>query len=181
MEMKVIQRSGSAGEEGCEGCAATSRRDFLRQAAGLAAGALAALGLSPEDARALPVHSGTPLHEAGNELTLAIPARDGATIYKEHSLILARYASAVYAFSLACPHQRAAIRWLDREGRFQCSKHKSRYRPDGVYISGRATRSMDRFALRRQGDNLVVNLSQLFREDQERAAWNGAVVWLSQK
>jgi nitrite reductase/ring-hydroxylating ferredoxin subunit len=181
MEMKVIQEAGSPGGEGCEGCAATSRRDFLRQAAGLAAGALAALGLSPEQAGALPVEWATPLHEAGGELTLAVPAQDGATIYKEHSLILARYAGAVYAFSLACPHQRAALRWLGAEGRFQCSKHKSRYRPDGVYISGRATRSMDRFALRRQGDSLVVNTAQLFREDQDRAAWNGAVVWLSQK
>jgi nitrite reductase/ring-hydroxylating ferredoxin subunit len=181
MEMKVFQESRGPGEGGCQGCGAGSRRDFLRQAAGVVAGALMGLGLSPERAHSFPVEWATPLHDTGDELTLAIPAEDGATIYKEHSLILARYASAVYAFSLACPHQRTALKWLDRQGRFQCPKHKSKYRPDGVYISGRATRSMDRFALRRQGSSLVVNLSQLFREDQDRAAWNGAVVWLSQK
>ncbi|HEV2147061.1 MAG TPA: Rieske (2Fe-2S) protein [Longimicrobiaceae bacterium] len=181
METTGILGPRGADDEGCEGCAATGRRDFLRQAVGVAAGALAALGLSPEHARALPVEWATPLHEAGNELTLPIPSRDGATIYKEHSLILARYAGAVYAFSLACPHQRAALRWMEDEERFQCSKHKSRYRPNGVYISGRATRSMDRFALRRQGDSMVVSLSRLFREDRDRDAWNGAVVWLSEK
>lgn len=178
MEMKVIQEPAPPG---CEGCAAGSRRDFLRRAAGLVAGALAGLGLSAAEAGALPVTEGTPLGVMGEDLTLAIPERDGATVYREHGLILARYAGAVYAFALACPHQRAALRWLEKEGRFQCSKHKSRYRPDGVYISGRATRSMDRFALRRQGESLVVDLSRPIREDQDRAAWNGAVVWLPQK
>ena len=176
MEKKVLEGSGPAGGDGCEGCAAGSRRDFLRQAAGVLAGALVGMGLSPELADALPVESAAPLLAAGDELTLAIPARDGATVYKEHGLIVARFAGAVYAFSLACPHQRAALRWLDGQGRFQCSKHKSRYRPDGVFISGRATRGMDRYALRRQGGSLVVDLSRLFREDQDRAAWSGAVV-----
>jgi hypothetical protein len=40
---------------------------------------------------------------------------------------------------------------------------------------------MDRFAVRRDGGNVVVNLSQLFREDQDRAAWGAAVVWLGEK
>ena len=181
MEMKVFQEPGGPGDEGCEGCSASTRRDFLRQAAGLVAGALVGLGLSPERARAFPVESAAPLHDAGSEITLAIPARDGATIYKEHSLILARYAGAVYAFSLACPHQRTALKWLEGDGRFQCPKHKSKYRPDGVYISGRATRSMDRFALRREGARVVVELSRRFREDQDRDAWKSAMVALNEK
>jgi nitrite reductase/ring-hydroxylating ferredoxin subunit len=169
-----------AGAGGCEGCAGgTSRRAFLRDVAGLAAGALAALGLSPEHARALPVGWATPLHAAGSELTLAIPEGDRVDIYRDNAVILARHAGAVYAFSLACPHQRAALRWREEDGRFQCSKHRSRYRPDGVYISGRATRSMDRFALRREGNNVVVNLSLLLREDRDRGAWAGAVVRLA--
>lgn len=170
--MKVIQEPG----DGCEGCG--SRRDFLREAAGLLAGALLGLGASSEDAHALPLSSAVPLGVAGQEVTLALPAADGATVYAQHSLILARYAGAVYAFSLACPHQRAALRWMGPQGRFQCTKHKSRYRPDGVYISGRATRSMDRFALRRQQGNVVVDLSARLREDQDRAAWTSAVVRL---
>jgi nitrite reductase/ring-hydroxylating ferredoxin subunit len=180
MELKVIPEARGAGEDGCEGCGgALTRRGFLRDAAGLAAGVLAALGLSPENARAVPVGWAVPLHAAGSELTLAIPEGDGVDIYRDQGVILARHAGTVYAFSLACPHQRAALRWRQGDGRFQCSKHNSRYRPDGVYISGRATRSMDRFALRREADNVVVNLSRLLREDQDRTAWDGAVVRLA--
>ena len=170
MEMKVIQGAADA----CDGCG--SRRDFLRDAAAVLAGVFLGLGASAERAHALPVESAAPLHQAGSELTLALPAADGATVYPDHSMILARYAGAVYAFSLACPHQRAALRWMGAQGRFQCPKHKSRYRPDGVYISGRATRSVDRFALRRQDGNVVVNLSRRLREDEEREAWGAALV-----
>ncbi|HYW09103.1 MAG TPA: Rieske (2Fe-2S) protein [Longimicrobium sp.] len=170
MEMKVIQEPPS----GCEGCG--SRRDFLRDAAGVLAGVLLGLGASAERVQAIPIETATPLHVAGPELTLAVPSADGATVYAAHSLILARYAGAVYAFSLACPHQRAALRWLGPQGRFQCSKHKSRYRPDGVYVSGRATRGMDRFALRRHEGNVVVDLSRRLREDEEREAWSAALV-----
>jgi len=180
MDHHDASEGGGAAEGGCEGCAGgTSRRAFLRDAAGLAAGALAALGLSPEHARALPVGWAAPLHADGSELTLAIPERDRVDVYRDHAVILARHAGAVYAFSLACPHQRAALRWREDDGRFQCPKHRSRYRPDGVYISGRATRSMDRFALRREGSNVMVNLSLLLREDRDRAAWAEAVVRLA--
>lgn len=178
-DSNVLDGTGAA-EGGCQGCGgSTSRRDFLRDAAGLAAGVLAALGLSAEHARAVPVGWATPLAQAGSELTLAIPPRDGVSVYRDHGLILARHAGAVYAFSLACPHQRAALRWREADGRFQCPKHRSRYRADGAYISGRATRSMDRFALRREGNNVVVNLSRLLREDRDRAAWADAAVRLA--
>lgn len=181
MEMKVLQQPGGPGDDGCEGCSGGNRRDFLRQAAGLVAGALVGLGLSPESARAFPVEAATPLHATGSEITLPVPAQDGATIHAEQSLILARYAGAVYAFSLACPHQRTALKWLGKDGRFQCPKHKSKYRPDGVYISGRATRSMDRFAIRREGGRVVVDLSRRLREDQDREAWKTAMVPLNEK
>ena len=165
----------------CTTCVAGTRRDFLREAAGLLGSALVGLGLSPERAHSFPLETATPLHAAGSELTLAVPEKDGATVYKEHGLILARHSGAAYAFSLACPHQRAALKWLGEQGRFQCTKHKSKYRPDGVYLSGRATRSMDRFAIRRERLNLVVDLSQRLREDQDRAAWAAAVVRLDEK
>lgn len=181
MEMNVRQERPGAAEEACGGCGGGGRRAFLIHSAGVVAAALAGLGISPQRASGMPMEWATPLRGDGNELTLPIPAQDGVTIYKERSLLLARHADAVYAFSLACPHQKAALRWLGPEGRFQCSKHKSRYRPDGVYISGRATRSMDRFPIRQDGRNVVVNLSSPIREDHDRSSWGGAVVWLNQK
>lgn len=172
--MRVVDEA--AGLDECAGCAGGDRREFLRDAVLTLAGALAGLGLAPERAHTFPVHSATPLFRTGDEITFPIPAQNGATINREHNVIVARYSGAVYAFSLACPHQRAALKWLGDQGRFQCPKHKSKYRPDGSYISGRATRSMDRFFIRRAGSNVVVDLSRLFREDRDQAAWSTALV-----
>lgn len=87
-----------------------------------------------------------------------------------------RFEQKAYAFNLSCPHQNTALKWLGDEGRFQCPKHKSRYKPDGVFISGRATRNMDRLAVRREGDTIVVDVDKLCRSDQNAADWAAAVV-----
>lgn len=89
------------------------------------AGALAGLGLAPERAHAFPVHHAKSLLRTGTEINFPIPEQDGAIIDREHDAILARYAGAAYAFSLACPHQRTALKWLGEQERFQCPKHKS--------------------------------------------------------
>ena len=52
------------------------------------------------------------------------------------------------------------------------------YRPDGTFLSGRATRNMDRFAIRRDGQKVVVNLAQLFRSDRQKPEWEAAAVTL---
>ena len=90
--------------------------------------------------------------------------------------MIARYQGKVYAFSLACPHQNTALRWLQAEGRFQCPKHKSKYAPDGTFLSGRATRSMDRFALRKDGSTIVVDTDRMYEQDKHAQDWNAAFV-----
>jgi Rieske Fe-S protein len=82
----------------------------------------------------------------------------------------------VFAFNLACPHEHAALRWRAEDARFQCPRHGSKYQPDGTFISGRATRNMDRFAVQRSGDTLTVDLNVLFRSDQQSAQWTAAAV-----
>ena len=62
--------------------------------------------------------------------------------------------------------------------RFQCPKHKSKYQPDGEFISGRATRGMDRFSIRRAGETVVVDLAVLHKQDTDAAGWNAALVTL---
>lgn len=64
---------------------------------------------------------------------------------------------------------------------FQCPKHKSRYRPDGTFIEGRATRGLDRFAIKLEGSQQLVNLDALYREDKNAAEWAAAFVPLSEK
>lgn len=138
---------------------------------------MAALAASPREAVALPLSLASPSGAEGDELTYPIPATDGAIIDKTNEVILVRWKGTAYAFALSCPHQNTALRWFDDpDSRFQCPKHKSRYQPDGTFISGKATRNMDRFALRKNGKNLVVNLAKLYRNDKQASEWAGAKV-----
>jgi nitrite reductase/ring-hydroxylating ferredoxin subunit len=162
----------------CAGCPVADRRAFVRDALRRAAAALLVVGIAPGVAGAMPVRFAGPVWRRRSMLTYPVPAADGATIDTDNQVILVRHANAVYAFNLACPHQNTALKWLDDEQRFQCPKHKSRYEPDGTFISGRATRGMDRFAIKRDGANVAVDLDVLYRQDDDRAAWDAAVVHL---
>jgi len=160
----------------CAACAGgDGRRDFLKHAAMLVSGALAGLAAP---AAALPAAYGAPTGTSGAELTYPIPAADGAVVDRDNGVILVRYQGKVFAFNLSCPHENAAVRWKAAVGRFECSRHDSRYEPSGTYTSGRATRNMDRFPLRRNGDTLVVDVSRLIQSDTQKAQWDAAVVAL---
>jgi len=165
---------------GCRGCETTDtgRRRFLIEIAGVVAGVTAAMGIHPVRAAAWSVDFASGLSGRAGEVTYPIPAQDGVTIDKDQELILVRYQQSVYAFSLSCPHQKTPLRWQEAEHRFQCPKHKSTFEPDGAFISGRATRNMDRYAIRRDADKVVVDLGKLYREDESRENWISAVVRL---
>ena len=47
---------------------------------------------------------------------------------------------------------------------------------DGSFIDGRATRAMDRLAIRRDGTALVVDLDTLIQQDEHPAEWTAAFV-----
>jgi Rieske Fe-S protein len=156
------------------GCTFPGRRQFLKEAT-LALGAvMAALSATPREAAAMPFSLGRALRVLGDEVTYPLPQSDGATIDRDNEVILVRWKSAVFAFALSCPHQNTALKWLGDDARFQCPKHKSKYQPDGSFISGRATRNMDRFALRKDGKNVVVNLDKLYESDKQKALWDEA-------
>ena len=162
----------------CSSCAlgeALERRDFLRAALARTLVAIGAVSAVSSRAAALPIAFTTGLGTRADK-AYALPAADGVLIDKDESVIIARFENRAYAFSLACPHQNTAIRWEADNHRFQCPKHKSRYRPDGTFIEGRATRGLDRFALRRESEQLAVNLDVLYREDQNAAEWSTAFV-----
>jgi nitrite reductase/ring-hydroxylating ferredoxin subunit len=166
----------SCGE--CPLAGATGRRAFVRDAAAAIATALMALGASAREARALPRRTIAAVAVRGDERLYALPATDGVSIDKNESVIITRWQGKAYAFSLACPHQNTMLRWEQPDARFQCPKHHSKYRPDGSFIEGRATRGMDRFAVRREGDRLAVDLDLLYREDKDPAEWKAAVIQL---
>jgi Rieske Fe-S protein len=158
----------------CDGCGST-RREFLGR---ISLGALAAavaleLGGSAE---AFPITTVEGTQLPGGQRSYPIPSADGATIDQAEEVIVARLHQQVFAFNLACPHQNTALRWRAEDMRFQCPRHGSKYQPDGTFISGRATRNMDRFAVQRSGDAIVVDLNRLFKSDQQPALWAAAVV-----
>lgn len=113
---------------------------------------------------------------AGSEARYPIPASDGVTVDKTAQVIIVRSKGHAYAFNLACPHQNQMLRWLPKDGRFQCPKHESQYQPNGTFMTGRATRNMDRLAVRVDGGSLVVDVNKMFMSDKDPAGWAAAAV-----
>lgn len=151
---------------GCEPGHDDGRRRFFALAAGMAL------------ATALPMRLLRALDRRQADVRYPIPTSDSVSIDTEHEVILVRWAGKLYAFNLACPHQNTALRWREDDKNFQCPKHKSRYQPDGTFISGRATRGMDRLAIRKDGGEVVVNVDTMYKQDVDLAGWTGAAVTL---
>jgi nitrite reductase/ring-hydroxylating ferredoxin subunit len=163
----------------CAGCgSATSRRRALGQISTAALAAMAGVELWPGSAAALPVSEGAGAPAGGSTTRFPLPAADAVSIDRQTQVILVRFQQSAYAFNLACPHENTALRWKERRGHFQCPRHESEYQPDGTFISGRATRNMDRFAIERVGDELAVDLDRLFRSDEQPQEWAAAAVAL---
>jgi Rieske Fe-S protein len=144
----------------CTDC--PSRRDFLQ--------IVAALGFA-----ALPVFFVEGV-EAASEQKYPFPAADGVSIDRKQQTIIVRTQGHVYAFNLSCPHENTALKWLPKDMRFQCPQHESKYQPNGTFMTGRATRNMDRLAIRRDGASLVVDLSHIIKSDADPAAWAAAAL-----
>jgi Rieske Fe-S protein len=164
---------------GCAACAGgDDRRDFLKRAAALVSGALAGMAGSASPSAALAVTLGRPVGASGADLTYPVPAADGATVDRDNGVIVVRFQGKVFAFNLSCPHENAAVRWKPAVNRFECSRHDSRYDLGGVYTSGRATRNMDRFAVKRSGDTIAVDVSRLIQSDKQKPEWEAAAITL---
>ena len=176
MKMKSSDTINRDAHADCEGCPLIpERREFLRNAAAFALAAIS-LGLPIRSVSAKVLSSAV-----GGRKTLSypLPAVDGADIDRDNEVILVRYKNEVFAFSLGCPHQNVALRWNETDMRFQCPKHHSQYQPDGEFITGRATRNMDRLAIRRDAaNNIIVDPDTLYQSDEDEAQWKAAVVKL---
>ena len=142
------------------------------------AGAVVAGAAVFADFGALPVGSIDALAAQAEERKYPVPAADGVNIDRDNQVILVRFQGTMYAFNLSCPHENAALRWRDNDHRFQCPRHQSKYQPDGTFISGRATRNMDRLGIRRDGNEVAVDLSRMYRSDTDAAGWAAAAVKL---
>lgn len=160
----------------CDDCPLQSRRAFLHDASVAVGVALAAIGLAPRGALAMRYVAAAARSPDGTGLRYPIPAAEGVSIDSENEVIVVRTSGQVFAFSLACPHQRTALRWEPANMRFRCPKHKSVFRADGTFVEGKARRPMDRFAVSREDDFLIVDVRSLHRFDRAPDAWAAAVV-----
>jgi nitrite reductase/ring-hydroxylating ferredoxin subunit len=160
----------------CAATCAIARGRFLRNAGLAALAGIGGAALLADPAFAQSVGTIAPSQSRGKLLMYAVPARDGAQIDAANGVILARVKNAVYAMSIACPHRSVTtLEWLPDEKAFHCPKHDAHFQPDGELIDGRPNRGMDRFAVRRAGQTIVVDTGTLLQEDNARAAWNEAV------
>jgi nitrite reductase/ring-hydroxylating ferredoxin subunit len=174
---RASQEGGQS--DACAGCGNPwSRRHALGSMSAALLAAMAGVELSADTAVAVPLLEVTGAQVGPAEYTFAVPPADGVNIDREAQVILVRFQQHAYAFNLACPHENTALRWKQREGRFQCPRHESQYQPDGTFISGRATRNMDRFSVRLAGERLTVDLNRLFRSDRQPQDWATAAVSL---
>jgi nitrite reductase/ring-hydroxylating ferredoxin subunit len=166
----------AAASEDCTGCTLHDRRTFVMRAL-TALAAVSALLPGTLSAGELPAAAWL-AGRRGSDGTARypLPAADGATIDAENEVILVRSGGRVYAFALSCPHQRAMLKVKGGDTAFLCPKHKSEYRIDGAYIRGRATRSMDRHGIRREGAEVVVDLDLKIESDDDPSGWSAAFV-----
>lgn len=161
----------------CAGCdLSPSRRDFLRRLASAAVGAMVLAGAPLDVATAMTPAALRSRARRGGDPRYPIPTDDGVQIDKDEEVILVRWQGKLFAFNLSCPHQHTALRWEGDDHQFRCPKHKSRYQPDGSYVSGRATRNMDRFVLSRDGTDVVVHVNQMIQSDEDPAGWAAAAL-----
>jgi nitrite reductase/ring-hydroxylating ferredoxin subunit len=160
----------------CTDCTLHDRRSFLtRTLAAIAAASVLLPGVvKAEEMAGFVMFRG--VRRGDGTVKYPVPAADGATIDTENETIIVRAAGKYMAFALSCPHQRAMLRIKGGDTAFLCPKHKSEYRIDGEYIRGRATRSMDRRAIRKEGAELVVDLESQIKSDDDAAAWAAAFV-----
>lgn len=164
----------------CSHCelATMGRRLFLQRAGLAAAAAIGVLASVRAPAFAAAVSTIEPGRARGSVLSYTIPATDGVYVDSANDVILARWQNQMYAFSIKCPHRGATLEWRQAEGRVYCPKHKARFRADGAHDSGRESRDLDRFDIRRAGVGVTVDLARVLRSDNDPAAWRAAVVSL---
>jgi len=164
-------------DERCGDCPiATNRRRFLRDAAFTAVATLVATGLRPNAALANLVTGIVPVRKAGPLMNYAVPSTDAVMVDDENDVIITRYRGKVYAFSRRCPHKGARLVWHESEDRLFCPKHKARFTAGGDHASGRRSRNLDRYGLRQQGREIVVDTDTVYREDDDPQAWRSAVI-----
>lgn len=174
-EAKPLRVVRGDDERCCDAASHPTRREFLHTA-GCFGTMLAVCGLGAVNAEALPVAMVAGTQTGTGEKRYPIPAGDGVNVDSGAQLMLVRYQGKVFVFALACPHENYKVKWIAKDRRFACTKHDSKYQPDGIHTEGRATRNMDRYVIRRDGNFVVVDIHKWIQSDKDPAGWAAAQI-----
>ena len=140
----------------------TTRREFLRDGWKIG-GALLAVAAGWTVYESL-----RPLSQTGEggPLTLKAPGNyaDGtATYVVEGQLFITNAKGNLFALSQKCPHLGCRVPFCESSGRFECPCHGSKFDIGGEWIEGPAPRGLDRYDLKLDNGNLVVDSSKLLK------------------
>lgn len=83
----------------------------------------------------------------------------------------------VVAISTTCTHLGCIPNWLANDQKFKCPCHGSGFTVEGINFEGPAPRPLERYAIRLEGDVLIVDKSQKFR--QELGQWEDGKSYLT--
>src|SRR5262245_12248531 len=103
------------------------------------------------------LQAGTP-----NELVFRRNRVDGWRVSSEKSTawVVRKAGNKVVAFSPRCPHLGCAYHWNSARNEFLCPCHASTFSIDGEVLKGPALRALDRFAVKVEGDKLLLGAIQ---------------------
>lgn len=71
----------------------------------------------------------------------------------------------IYALSTICTHLGCTPNWLEGEKKFKCPCHGSGFKISGVNFEGPAPRPLERFAIRVEAGQIVVDKSRKFQKE----------------
>ena len=134
----------------------TSRRDFLRGGWKLGGALLIGAAAYTGYEALRPLASGA----RGAKITVGTTssfATDTSTYVSAGRMYVVNANDYIFALSQKCPHLGCHVPYCDSSGRFECPCHGSIYDLAGEYITGPAPRGMDRYEVKLDGDNVVVD------------------------
>ena len=97
---------------------------------------------------------------AGGKITVGAPSNfsnGSATYFTEGRFYVVNAGDHFFALSQKCPHLGCKIPFCDSSGRFECACHGSVFDLAGEYVKGPSPRGMDRYFMKLDGGNLVVD------------------------
>jgi len=63
---------------------------------------------------------------------------------------------ALLAVNPTCPHRQCQVDWKASAGVFECPCHHAKFAPNGSLLRGPATSALGTYAVKRQGDSILV-------------------------